>query len=54
MDPFRDVNDIVIHDREMLADNGVFIITAHIDPLAKSLVGEIDVSMKGFCQKKHS
>ncbi len=43
-----DVNDIVIHDREMLADNGVFIITAHIDPLAKALVGNIDVSMKGF------
>ncbi len=47
-----DVNDIVIHDREMLADNGVFIITAHIDPLAKSLVGEIDVSMKGFLPKE--
>ena len=43
-----DVNDIVIHDREMLADNGVFIITSHIDPLKKELVGEISVSMKGF------
>lgn len=43
-----DVNDIVIHDREMLADNGVFIITAHVDPLAKTLIGDIDYSMKGF------
>ena len=43
-----DVNDIVIHDREMLADNGVFIIIAHIDPLEKKIVGDIEISMKGF------
>lgn len=43
-----DVNDIVIHDREMLADNGVFIIIGHIDPLKKTIVGEVEITMKGF------
>lgn len=43
-----DVNDIVIHDREMLSDNGVFIVVAHIDPKDKKIVGNIEISMKGF------
>lgn len=43
-----DVNDIVIHDRELLSEDGALICIGHIDPKNKSLVGEVEVVMKGF------
>ena len=46
--PVGDINDIVIHDRELLAENGVLIITSHIDPKKREIVGDISIMMKGF------
>lgn len=43
-----DVNDIVIHDRELLSEDGALICIGHIDPKNKSLIGEVEVVMKGF------
>ncbi len=43
-----DINDIVIHDREMLSQDGVLIIIGHINPLIKELKGEIKLVTKGF------
>ena len=42
------VNDIVIHDRELLSEDGALICIGHIDPKNKSLIGEVEVVMKGF------
>ena len=46
-----DVNDIVIHDRELLSEDGALICIGHIDPKNKSLIGEVEVVMKGFMPK---
>lgn len=46
--PVGDINDIVIHDRELLAENGVLIITSHIDPKKREIIGDISILMKGF------
>lgn len=43
-----DINDIVIHDREMLSQDGVLIIIGHINPLTKELKGDIKIVTKGF------
>ncbi len=43
-----DINDIVIHDREMLSQDGVLIIIGHINPLSKQLKSEIKLVTKGF------
>lgn len=42
------LNDIVIHDREMLSQDGVLIIIGHINPITKEIKGEIEVITKGF------
>lgn len=43
-----DVNDIVIHDRELLSEDGALICIGHIDPKNKVLVGDVEVVVKGF------
>lgn len=49
-----DVNDFVLRDRELLAEDGALIIVAHIDPRKKVLVGEIEIVTKGFVYVKES
>ncbi len=43
-----DINDIVLHDRELLSEDGVLICIAHVDPLAKEISGEVELITKGF------
>lgn len=43
-----DINDIVIHDRELLSQDGVLIIVGHINPIEKQIKGEIKLITKGF------
>ena len=49
-----DVNDYVLRDREILAEDGALIIVAHVDPRKKVLVGEIEIVTKGFVYIKES
>jgi ribonuclease J len=43
-----DVNDFVMKDRELLAEDGALIIVSHINPKTKELVGVIEIVTKGF------
>lgn len=43
-----DINDIVLHDRELLSEDGVLICIAHIDPTAKTIIGEVEIITRGF------
>lgn len=43
-----DINDIVLHDRELLSEDGVLICIAHIDPVSKLILGDIEIITKGF------
>ncbi|MDY0209899.1 MAG: ribonuclease J [Acholeplasma sp.] len=49
-----DVNDIVIHDRELLSEDGVLLIIANINPRSKRILGEIEIVTKGFVYVKES
>lgn len=43
-----DVNDYVVRDRELLADDGVLILVAHINPVTKKIIGDMRIESKGF------
>ncbi len=43
-----DINEIVIHDRELLSEDGVLICIAHLNPVTKEIKGEIKIITKGF------
>lgn len=43
-----DVNDFVMKDRELLAEDGALIIVSHINPKTKAMVGSIEIVTKGF------
>ncbi|MBQ9449278.1 MAG: ribonuclease J [Acholeplasmatales bacterium] len=45
---FDEVGDVVMKDRDLLADDGLIIITANINPRTKTIVAGPDVVMKGF------
>lgn len=47
-------NDYVLRDRELLAEDGALIITAHINPRSKEIVGDIQIVTKGFVYVKES
>ncbi len=49
-----DVNDIVIHDRELLSEDGVLLVIANINPRSKRILGEIEIVTKGFVYVKES
>jgi ribonuclease J len=49
-----DVNDIVIHDRELLSEDGVLLIIANINPRSKRILGDIEIVTKGFVYVKES
>ncbi len=43
-----DINDIVIHDRELLSEDGILICVVHVNPKAKTLLGKTEIIIKGF------
>ncbi len=43
-----DVNDFVMKDRELLAEDGTLLIVAHIDPKQKRILGKVEIVTKGF------
>jgi len=49
-----DDNNMVLRDRELLADDGALIIVAHVDPRNKTIVGDIQIVTKGFVYVKES
>lgn len=49
-----DINDIVIHDRELLSEDGVLLLIANINPRSKRILGDIEIVTKGFVYVKES
>ncbi|MCD6149738.1 ribonuclease J [bacterium] len=43
-----DVGQVVLRDRQMLAEDGMFVITVIIDSKTKEIVGHIQVTSRGF------
>ena len=43
-----DVNDFVMKDRELLAEDGTLLIVAHINPRTKKIIGKVEIVTKGF------
>ena len=43
-----DVSDLVLRDREILAQDGVLMIVANVDSKKKAFVGEIEIVSRGF------
>lgn len=51
---FKDVGDVVMRDRELLADDGVLLITANINPRTKTILVGPEVVTKGFIYAKEN
>jgi len=49
-----DVNDFVMKDRELLAEDGVLIIVAHVNPKSKQIIGDVEIVTKGFVYVQES
>ncbi len=49
-----DVNDFVMKDRELLAEDGALLIVAHVNPKTKKILGEVEIVTKGFIYVKES
>lgn len=45
---FKDVGDVVMRDRELLADDGVLLISANINPRTKTVIVGPEIVTKGF------
>ena len=45
---FKDVGDVVMRDRELLAEDGVILISANINPRTKTIMVGPEVVTKGF------
>jgi len=43
-----DVNDFVMKDRELLAEDGALLIVAHVSPKSKVILGEVQIVTRGF------
>ena len=43
-----DINEVVLHDREMLSQDGAIIVSAALDIVKKKVVSEPVIEMKGF------
>lgn len=43
-----DVNDYVMKDRELLAEDGALLIVAHVNPRTKTILGEVQIVTRGF------
>ena len=51
---FKDVGEVVMRDRELLAQDGVILITANINPRTKTIILGPEVVTKGFTYTKDS
>ncbi len=49
-----DVNDFVMKDRELLAEDGALLVVAHVSPKTKSILGEVKIVTKGFVYVQES
>ena len=49
-----DVNDYVMRDRELLAEDGAVLIVAHVSAKQKKIIGDIKVISKGFVYVKEA
>lgn len=49
-----DVNDFVMKDRELLAEDGALLIVAHVNPKTKAILGEVNIVTKGFVYVQES
>ncbi len=49
-----DVNDYVMKDRELLAEDGALLIVAHVSPKNKQILGDVEIVTKGFVYVKES
>ncbi|MDO9629591.1 MAG: ribonuclease J [Acholeplasmataceae bacterium] len=49
-----DVNDFVMKDRELLAEDGALLLVAHISPKTKQIIGEVKIITKGFVYVQES
>ena len=49
-----DVNDFVMRDRELLAEDGALLVVAHVSPKTKQLLGEVKIITKGFVYVQES
>ncbi len=45
---FKDVSDVVMRDRELLAEDGLILITANINPRTKTILVGPEIVTKGF------
>lgn len=43
-----DVNDFVMRDRELLAEDGTLLVVSHVNPKTKAIVGDVEIVTKGF------
>ena len=51
---FKDVSDVVMRDRELLAKDGLILITANINPRTKTVVLGPEIVTKGFVFNKEN
>lgn len=51
---FKDVGDVVMRDRELLADDGVLLISANVNPRTKTIVVGPEIVSKGFIFTKEN
>ena len=49
-----DVNDFVMKDRELLAEDGALLVVAHISPKTKQILGDVKIVTKGFVYVQES
>lgn len=49
-----DVNDFVMRDRELLAEDGALLVVAHICPKTKKILGDVKIVTKGFVYVQES
>ena len=49
-----DVNDFVMKDRELLAEDGALLLVAHVSPKTKTILGEVTIVTKGFVYVQES
>jgi len=49
-----DVNDFVMKDRELLAEDGALLVVAHVSPKLKQIIGDVKIVTKGFVYVQES
>lgn len=51
---FKDVGDVVMRDRELLADDGVILISANINPRTKTIIVGPEIVSRGFAFEREN